>query len=236
VPRLQLGPTALDLDGILFDVGGTLLRLDHGFLAGLARRRGHPVGVAALARGEASARREVDRRAARDGGIRDRDADRLVGYFGAIFAAAGVASGDAAGLAAEVAEAHRHANLWRVPLPGAAAALAGLRSRGFRVAAVSNADGRVASVLEIAGLAGHLDAILDSHLEGVEKPAPEIFHRALERLGGLSASRAAYVGDIYAIDVIGARGAGLHPILIDETGSQDGVDCPRISRLDALLA
>jgi putative hydrolase of the HAD superfamily len=235
VPRLQLGSAALDLDAILFDVGGTLLRLDHGFLGGHARRGGYDVTDDAIARGEAHARREVDRRAVQRGGVRDRDADRLVGYFGAIFAGAGVASEAAATLASAIAEAHRSENLWRVPLPGAAMALAGLRERGFRVAAVSNADGRVGAVLEAAGLASHLDAILDSHLEGVEKPDPEIFRRALQRVGGISAARAAYVGDIYAIDVVGARGAGLHPVLIDETGSHLDADCPRIARLDALL-
>jgi FMN phosphatase YigB (HAD superfamily) len=54
-------------------------------------------------------------------------------------------------------------------------------------------------------------------------------------VGGISAARAAYVGDIYAIDVVGARGAGLHPVLIDETGSHLDADCPRITRLVALL-
>ena len=32
---------------------------------------------------------------------------------------------------------------------------------------------------------------------------------------GVRAERAVYVGDIYAIDVVGARAAGLAPILID---------------------
>jgi putative hydrolase of the HAD superfamily len=235
VPRLILGPTRLDLDAILFDVGGTLLRLDHAHLAACASGRGHVLTEAAVARGESHARREVDRRATTRGGVQDTDADRLLGYFGAVFAGAGVSDALALALAGEVAETHRADNLWRVPLPGASAALAGLRARGFRVAAVSNADGRVASLLATAGLSQHLETILDSHLEGVEKPHPEIFHRALARLGGVAPERAAYVGDIHAIDVVGARGAGLHPILIDETGSHRDADCPRIERLEALL-
>jgi HAD superfamily hydrolase (TIGR01549 family) len=118
-------------------------------------------------------------------------------------------------------------------MPGAAAALAALRARGFRVGVVSNADGRVAALLEAAGLAPHLETIVDSHLEGVEKPDPEIFRRALARLG-VAAHRTAYVGDIFAIDVLGARAAGLSAILIDETGAYADAECPRIASLAEL--
>ena len=107
------------------------------------------------------------------------------------------------------------------------------RERGFRVGVVSNADGRVAALLEAAGLAPHLETIVDSHLEGVEKPDPEIFRRALARLG-VAAHRTAYVGDIFAIDVLGARAAGLSAILIDETGAYADAECPRIASLAEL--
>jgi FMN phosphatase YigB (HAD superfamily) len=43
------------------------------------------------------------------------------------------------------------------------------------------------------------------------------------------------VGDIFAIDVIGARAAGLAAILIDETGGYADVDCARIAALSELL-
>jgi putative hydrolase of the HAD superfamily len=233
VPRLRLASQHFELDVILFDVGGTLLRLDHAFLAACATQRGYALEVASIARGEAQARLEVDRRAAAEGGVRDRDADRIEDYFASVFRAAGVAAEGCEGLATTVASAHRDENLWRVPLDGAAAALENLRARGFRVGAVSNADGRVAALLEKAALAPHLEVILDSHLEGVEKPDPELFRRALARFE-VSADRAAYVGDIYAIDAIGARRAGMHPILIDETGSYPPLDCPKIARLSEL--
>lgn len=218
---------------MLFDAGGTLLRLDYAFMRACARRRDHHLADVALARGEAAVRREIDARAAQTGGPRDRDADRVAGYFHAVLERAGLDGASAEVVATELAEEHARANLWRVAMPGAAAALAALRARGFRTGVVSNADGRVAALLHAAGLAPHLETIIDSHVEGVEKPDPEIFRRALARLG-VPAARTAYVGDIFAIDVLGARAAGLAAILIDETGAYADVACPRIARLAEL--
>ena len=233
MPLLSLATAALEVDAVLFDAGGTLLRLDYAFMRACARRRDHDLADAALARGEAAVRREIDARAAQTGGPRDRDADRVAGYFHAVLERAGLDRASAEAVAAELAEEHARANLWRVAMPGAAAALAALRARGFRIGVVSNADGRVAALLHAAGLAPHLETIVDSHLEGVEKPDPEIFRRALARLG-VPAARTAYVGDIFAIDVLGARAAGLAAILIDETGAYADVECPRIAALAEL--
>jgi putative hydrolase of the HAD superfamily len=69
----------------------------------------------------------------------------------------------------------------------------------------------------------------------VEKPDPEIFERALRRLD-LPAQRVVYIGDIYSIDAVGARAAGLSPVIIDPTGSYGALDCPTITDLRELLA
>ena len=60
---------------------------------------------------------------------------------------------------------------------------------------------------------------------GVEKPDPRIFQIALER-AGLEPSEAAYVGDLYSIDVLGARAAGLHAVLMDPGACWPPRDCP----------
>jgi putative hydrolase of the HAD superfamily len=93
----------------------------------------------------------------------------------------------------------------------------------------------VAWLLNRIGLGMHLDAIVDSHDEGVEKPDPKLFLRALERIG-VAPARACYVGDIHAIDVRGARGAGIAPVLIDPVGAYAAPDCPVIAHLEELLA
>ena len=99
--------------------------------------------------------------------------------------------------------------------PGTYEALERLKSAGFKLAIVSNADGRVAGDAQRFGLAPFFDAIIDSQVVGVDKPNPRIFHIALERLG-VAADEARFAGDIYAIDIVGARAAGIDARLIDQ--------------------
>jgi len=57
---------------------------------------------------------------------------------------------------------------------------------------------------------------------------------ALQR-AGVDASEAIHVGDQYKIDVAGARGVGINPILIDRYDLYpEFSDCPRIRNLTEL--
>jgi len=86
-----------------------------------------------------------------------------------------------------------------------------------------------------AGLESHLDFVITAKEAGANKPEPPIFLAALER-AGVSASEAVYVGDQYDIDVIGARGVGIKPILIDRYDFMPEVsDCPRIRSLTEVV-
>ncbi len=218
---------------MLFDLGGVLLRLDYEAIAARAARRGVQLRAPALARAEAAARRAIDAHAERLGSVRGTDATRVPDYFDDLLAAAGVAESVRAELVPELRADHSDANLWRVPTPGAQQTLAVLRRAGLRTGVVSNADGRAAALLEAAGLARSLELIVDSHLEGVEKPDPEIFRRALARLD-VPADRTVFVGDIWSIDVEGSRAAGLRPILMDATGGYADAACERIRGLEEL--
>ncbi len=127
--------------------------------------------------------------------------------------AAGVPSGDEAVGALAAAT-----GLWTRPIPGAAATMRSLRRDGYRVAVVSNADGTVRDGLDGAGFAGAYEFVLDSTEEGVSKPDPEFFHRALRRLG-VAHAHAGYVGDSPFHDVGGAAAAGLAAsVLVDPLG------------------
>ena len=79
-------------------------------------------------------------------------------------------------------------------------------------------------------IAGCVDCLLDSHDEGVEKPDPRYFDIALER-SGARRETTIHVGDLYHVDVVGARNAGLRGVLLDEAGLYPDADCPRVSSL-----
>jgi putative hydrolase of the HAD superfamily len=96
-------------------------------------------------------------------------------------------------------------------------------------------DGRVNDSLTLAELASHFEFVIDSHLVGCSKPEPAIFQIALDRLS-LDASQAAYVGDSYGYDVLGAQRAGLYPILLDRAASYPGARFCRIRSLRELIS
>jgi putative hydrolase of the HAD superfamily len=61
------------------------------------------------------------------------------------------------------------------------------------------------------GIAPLFDTILISETEGIHKPDPRIFFRALERCG-TAARETMFVGDHPENDIEGAKGAGLVPV------------------------
>jgi len=187
-----------------------------------------------LPRAEGCARRAIDARAGALGGVPGTDAARVPDYFDDVLAGAGLDGRARTRLVPRLRERHAERNLWRVPFQDAAGTLARLRGAGWRLGVVSNADGRAAAVLEAAGLAAAFDTIVDSHLEGVEKPDAEIFRRALARVGA-PATGSVFVGDIVSIDVVGARNAGLRPILMDAAGAYGDVAIERIEHLAELV-
>lgn len=114
-------------------------------------------------------------------------------------------------------------------------AMPALKGKGLTLGLLTNASrGLVAAYAEL-GLEPYLDFVVTSEEAGSDKPLPPIFHMALER-AGVKATEAWHVGDQYNIDVAGARGAGIGPVLLDRYGQYpDVTDCPRISSLDQLI-
>jgi HAD superfamily hydrolase (TIGR01549 family) len=213
---------------ILFDAGGTLIHVDG---ERLSRAAGVPYSDRGFARAEAAAVSHV--RTWIVAHPDSTDQERLPLFLDTILRHLNVATSEERRSAAErVVAEHRRANLWSRPSEGARETLEVLQRRGYRLAVVSNADGRVRSLLESALLAPFFEWILDSTEVGLEKPDPRIFQAAAERLA-LPPEACAYVGDIYEIDVIGARRAGLRPILIGPAPAPEPVE--RIERLQDLL-
>ena len=117
--------------------------------------------------------------------------------------------------------------------PEARPTLERLARAGLRLAVTSNWDERLPEILARLDLERHFQVLTVSHLEGVEKPAGEIFRRTLRRLG-LVAAEVAHVGDSPREDYAGARDAGLLPVLVDRAGAFSGDGHRRVARLDEL--
>lgn len=101
--------------------------------------------------------------------------------------------------------------------PGTREALQALRKR-YRLAVISNADGKIADVLARCGIAECFETITDSGIVGKEKPHPAIFEAALKSLG-VRADESLYTGDVYSVDYVGATGAGMQAVLFDACGA-----------------
>ena len=96
-----------------------------------------------------------------------------------------------------------------------------LRDAGFKLAIVSNWDTPLDPLTERLGIAHYFDIIVASHDARVRsaKPDPHIFNYTLAAIGA-SAAEVVHVGDTYEADIIGAKNAGIRPILIDRDGTQ----------------
>jgi putative hydrolase of the HAD superfamily len=118
-------------------------------------------------------------------------------------------------------EAMSRPDTWR-EISGARNLLLKLRSLGWATAIVSNFDRRLPALLRELGLAELFDVIVLCSDAGAAKPAPAIFHRALEQLE-VPASRAVVVGDDEAQDIEGARAAGLRAIHVRSLATLDAL-------------
>ena len=227
------------IDTLFFDVGNTLVSMDFDWIADELGQRGLAAAPEALQRAEAAARprvsREIANRAAKE------SLETFTLYLGLVLQefeeAADFGAERLQALALELTPVlrgpGRTARLWSRLLPGVPEALAALRSAGLQLAVVSNSDGSVERSLVASGLRGYFAHVVDSQVVGYEKPDPRIFEHALA-LCGAEASRSLHVGDLYAADVVGARAAGVHAVLLDPFGDWGDVDCATLPDVTGL--
>lgn len=223
----------MSLRTVFLDAGGVLLFPNWTRISETLARHGVDVPSAALAAAEPFAKKQID-----DGGTiaATNDAKRGWLYFNLILTGAGVPLSDATAAAlAELHDYHRERNLWEFVPANVLPALEALESQGLRLTVVSNANGTLCALLDRLGLSRHVHCVLDSHDIGVEKPDPRLFEIALERSSATPDSTI-HVGDLYQVDVVGARAAGLRGVLLDEKGLYEGLDCPRVRSLAELAS
>ena len=130
-----------------------------------------------------------------------------------------------------VANTQNSAN-WDQILPGTRDALDRIR-RDYAIAVISNADGKIDAVLRHTGIVDCFASITDSGNVGHEKPHPAIFEAALREMKA-SPAESLYVGDVYSVDYVGARQAGMQAVLLDVAGAYRDREFPRVESLAGL--
>ena len=219
-------PTSTDRHpprAILFDAGNTLILMNYRAIADYLGGRGWAVTAEQVEEAELLARVRLDRDLG--AGVSTESTDTHGRYLRYVLGHLGIADADEV---QEIARWRRGYNLpvglWDRADPTATAALRRVKAAGLVTGVISNSNGSVQRILEDTGLARHLDFVIDSSRVGVEKPDPRIFQLALER-ARVPADAAVYVGDLYSIDVLWARRAGLDAVLLDPRGHWWPRDC-----------
>lgn len=121
---------------------------------------------------------------------------------------------------------------WDQILPGTREVLERIREQ-YAIAVISNADGLIDAVLSRCGICDCFGSITDSGNIGHEKPHPAIFSAALRDMKA-DPAESLYVGDVYSVDYVGARNAGMDAVLFDVAGAYRRREMPRVESLTEL--
>jgi HAD superfamily hydrolase (TIGR01549 family) len=119
-------------------------------------------------------------------------------------------------------------------IKGVPETLQALKEAGFQLGVVSNRTNPYQDELQRLELEGYFDLVVAAGEVQSWKPNPGIFIHALQKLE-LGAGETIYVGDNYFADVVGARRAGLQPVLLDPDGLFPDAGCPVLESIPQLL-
>lgn len=217
----------MPFDTIFFDIGNTLFFFNYEFLRDLLVQR---FGVTVTA-GEL----EQQHLAMKRGVVREKLVETMPhdDLWWEAYRRWLTGIGVEAGEIRPISEAIRHHPFrhlfWSRMEEGTPEMLDWFRERGFKLGVISNAEGQIQRLLEHAHVDGRFDVVVDSAVVGWTKPDERIFQHAIERVGAIPA-RCVHVGDLFEVDVKGARAVGITPILVDRDDLSGGVDCLKVRR------
>jgi putative hydrolase of the HAD superfamily len=139
-------------------------------------------------------------------------------------------------LVAAVVAAFEHASSYRL-YPDVAPALARLRAHGLTLGVISDWGIGLGVILRHHDLVEYFDFAVISAAVRYAKPDPALFRTALTRANAIP-DYAIHVGDSYLLDVLGARAAGITPVLLDRERRYDPaqLDCPVVYDLFGVLS
>jgi putative hydrolase of the HAD superfamily len=216
---------------VFLDAGGVLVFPNWQRVSEALARHGVGAPADALMAAEPRAKVEIDQSIRK---AHSTDSQRAWWYMELVLEYAGIALNEAAAAALdELRLYHAEHNLWEFVPAEVEPALERLAALGLKLVVVSNANGALHRVFDRVGLTRHFHCICDSCVEGVEKPDPRFFRIALERAGA-EAGTTMHVGDLYHVDVVGARNTGLRQMLLDPYDLYGGYDVERIKTLGEL--
>jgi len=213
---------------IFFDVGNTLLFPNRERIHAPLAERGFVPDGEHLRDLECRTKNRFDDMMAENGNI-DHSFWRM--FYSQLLSEIGVKDEDDAIRDQLVASIQKSGN-WDQIRPGTADQLHEISER-YRVAVISNADGKIEDVLHRCGIAHCFRSITDSGLVGYEKPHPEIFRKAMLSMN-TAPEESLYVGDVYSVDYLGATGAGMQAMLMDVAGAYRDKGVPRVESLEEL--
>ncbi|MCI4331934.1 MAG: HAD family hydrolase [Thermoplasmata archaeon] len=211
---------------VLFDLGNTLVDdRDYDEMERVA----HTIGIDADAEGFAHTYREVDREYDAGGGTMG-----VGGFWTEVLQRlrGGPVSADQVRafcerMAARVTPAQRFSDTQRC--------LDELRRRGRALGVITNGrtEEIAREILDRTGILRYFQVVVAAGTEGIAKPHPGIFQRALDLLK-VSARETVYVGDLPNVDARAARDAGLFGVWLNREGTGFGDDPPEITSLTEL--
>lgn len=222
----------------IFDVGGTLVRLDYAALARVYAQHARARGIALDERHARAVLEELE------GEMPQRQRQRAVSlerdngrqfwdeFFAEGFRRMGV-DGDCARAVTEIRERFQRSEfeaLYDDVLP----TLETLRARGKRLGILSNFSSNLENVLRALGVHRYFSFFVVSALVGVEKPDARIFDWAV-RAARVPPHEIVYIGDSVFHDVAGARAVGLAAVLVDRRNQHPDFEGARARDLRELI-
>jgi putative hydrolase of the HAD superfamily len=112
--------------------------------------------------------------------------------------------------------------------------LQSLKEAEYNVGIITNRTNPIQEEMQELKLSEYVDFYYTAGEVGFWKPDPGIFSRAL-KLSTSQPHESVYIGDNYFADVIGARQAGIHPILFDPDNIFPDADCIVATHLEQVL-
>lgn len=201
---------------VLFDVGGTLLRVEPSVgevYAQAAAKHGFLVDTEKIERRFAIAWNESQERGRERGHVCSDEILREE-WFRIVRRTFGdrVPEGRMQELFEDLYERFVTPAAWKV-VPRAHETMSQLRARGVSIGVLSNWDSRLPVTLQRLGLLAFLDFFVVSYAVGHEKPHPRIFEEAIRR-AAVEPQRILHIGDSWESDIEPARRLDLRTLWI----------------------